>query len=204
MINHPDKNKHHSHDVFNNPQIFIEKFDAPERDEWQKPDEVITSFNLKEDSMVVDIGAGTGYFAVRIAPYVKNGKVIAFDQAPNMVSYIADRASKLGLSNVVAKTTRQDGSLELDEQADLIFLVDVYHHLEDRVAYFAKVAKHLKQNGILVVIDRTEEKISGQPIGHRVLREEVKAEMKEAGFKLIEERDFLLPIQYYLSFKRTS
>jgi hypothetical protein len=48
----------HSHDVFNNPEMFVEKFDAPERDDWQKPDEVIQSFKLSPDARVIEIGAG--------------------------------------------------------------------------------------------------------------------------------------------------
>jgi predicted methyltransferase len=81
--------------------------------------------------------------------------------------------------------------------------VDVYHHLRDRITYFSKIAPYLKQGGVLVLIDRTEEKIEGQPSGHRVSPDKVKEEMKEAGFALVEELDFLLPIQYYLAFKRT-
>lgn len=192
----------HSNSVFDNPEIFVEKFDAPSRDEWQKPDEVIKSFNLRDDSVVVDIGAGTGYFAVRIAPHVPNGRVICFDQSTQMVSYIKDRVSKLGLNNVEAHTTNADGGLELEEQADLIFSVDVYHHLQDRIGDFAKVSQYIKPEGVLVVIDRTEEKVEGQPTGHRVSPETVKEEMKEAGFEIVEELDFLLPVQYYLAFKR--
>lgn len=192
----------HSNSVFDNPEIFVEKFDDPARDKWQKLDEVIPSFSLRDDAVVVDIGAGTGYFAVRIAPHIQKGKVICFDQSTQMVSYIKDRVSKLGLNNVEAHTTNANGDLELEEQSDLIFSVDVYHHLQDRIGYFTKVSKHLKPGGVLVVIDRTEEKVEGQPTGHRVSPEKVKEEMKEAGFEIVEDLDFLLPVQYYLTFKR--
>jgi hypothetical protein len=78
----------------------------------------------------------------------------------------------------------------------------VYHHIEDRVAYFAKTLPYLKDNGVVVVIDRTEEKVEGQPRGHRVPASIVKEEMQRAGFKLFQELDFLSPVQYYLAFKR--
>ncbi|MFM2340231.1 MAG: hypothetical protein RLZZ360_867 [Candidatus Parcubacteria bacterium] len=208
MINNVGNNSEHHHgdysqNVFDNPEMFIEKFDGAERDGWQKPDEVIKSFNLRDDAVVVDIGAGTGYFTVRLAEQVRNGKVICFEQAPKMAEYLKDRVIGLGLANVDVQTTELDGSFKLEEQADLIFSVDVYHHLKDRIVYFTKVLESLKPEGQLVVIDRTEEKIEGQPMGHRVSPDKVKEEMKEVGFELIEELDFLLPIQYYLAFKRT-
>jgi cyclopropane fatty-acyl-phospholipid synthase-like methyltransferase len=199
--NTDDTSKHRN--AFDNPENFVEKFDGAKRDEWQKPDEVIRTFNLPDDAVVVEIGSGTGYFAVRLAEQVKNGKVIAFDQSANMVSYLEDRVSELGLNNIDAHTTEPDGSIALEEKAGLIFSVDVYHHMQDQIPYFSNLASQLKPEGKLVIIDRTEEEVEGQPSGHRIPVEKVKEEMKEAGFELVEELDFLLPIQYYLTFKPT-
>ncbi len=204
MKNNNNSNQGHSNNIFDNVEIFIEKFDGADRDEWQKPGKVIESFNLSDDSVVVEVGSGTGYFAVRLAPLLKNGKVICFDQSSRMTSYLENRAKELGLINVDARSTEPDGSFTLEEKANLIFSVDVYHHMKDRVAYFSKIAEYLKPDGIIVVIDRTDEKVEGQPTGHRVPKEEIKKEMKEAGFELVNDFDFLLPVQYYLVFKRSS
>jgi len=209
MIEHENNATEHHHtsqgqSVFDTPEMFVEKFDGPERDQWQKPDEVIASFNLPPDATVVEVGAGTGYFAVRLAEHVRNGKIITFDQSKNMASYLGNRVRELGLTNVESRVSEADGSLQMQEQADLIFSVDVYHHLQDRVAYFSKLSGHLKPDGVLAIIDRTEEKVEGQPTGHRVPAGTVKKEMREAGFELVNEFDFLLPIQYYLTFKRAS
>jgi SAM-dependent methyltransferase len=193
-INNEHESSHASQDVFNNPEIFIEKFDGADRDEWQKPDEVIKSFN---------IGAGTGYFSVRLAEQVRNGKVICFEQASKMAEYLQNRVRDLGLTNVEVRSDGTDGVFTLEKQADVIFSVDVYHHIQDPKRFFAKVAQNLSTDGVLVVIDRTEEKIEGQPTGHRVPAEKVIEEMGVAGFELVEKLDFLLPVQYYLSFKRT-
>ncbi len=194
---------HASRDVFNNPEIFVDKFDGPDRDEWQKPDEVIKSFKLRDDSIVVDIGAGTGYFSVRLAEQVRNGKVICFEQASKMAEHLQNRVRDLGLTNVEVRSDGTDGIFLLEKQADVIFSVDVYHHIQDPKRFFAEVAQNLSTGGVLVVIDRTEEKIEGQPTGHRVPAEKVIEEMRVAGFELVEKLDFLLPVQYYLSFKRT-
>lgn len=156
----PTSHNHgYSHNVFDNPEIFIEKFDGADRDEWQKPDEVIQIFHLSHDAKVVDIGAGTGYFTVRLAEHVRDGKVFAFEHAHKMAEYLQDRVNTLGLRNVEVHTTESDGSLKLTEQVDLIFSVDVYHHLDDRIGYFSRIAQYLKPEGVLVVIDRTEQNI---------------------------------------------
>lgn len=203
-LSHGDIHHGDSHSVFDNVEMFIEKFDGAERDDWQKPDEVIKSFNLPDNAVVVEVGAGTGYFAVRLAPHLKNGKVICFDQSSQMAAYLGNRAKELGLTNIDAHTTESDGSLKLEEKANLIFSVDVYHHLKDRIAYFSNIAQYLKPDGALAVIDRTEEKVEGQPTGHRVSKEKIKEEMREAGFELVTDFDFLLPVQHYLAFKRAS
>ena len=193
-----------SNNIFDNVDMFVEKFDGADRDEWQKPHKVIESFNLSDDAVVVEVGSGTGYFAVRLAPLLKNGKVICFDQSAQMISYLEKRTKELGLTNIDARTTEPDGNFKLEEKADLIFSVDVYHHMKDRISYFSDIAEYMKPNGAIVVIDRTDEKIEGQPMGHRVPKEKIKEEMKEAGFELVNDLDFLLPVQYYLAFKRAS
>ncbi len=198
-------NTHNDHkhppSPFDNPEKFIEKFDGVERDKWQKPDAVMQAFNLQDNAVVIEVGAGTGYFVMRLAEQLKNGKIIAFDQSANMTSHLQNRVRELGLSNVSAYTTETNGIIALEEKADLIFSVDVYHHMQNRIQYYTNLASQLKPEGRLVIIDRTEEKVEGQPLGHRVSAKRVKEEMRKAGFELVQELDFLLPIQYYLSFK---
>lgn len=204
---HTESNHHHSDSprgVFDNPKMLAKKFDAPERDEWQKPEKVIEAFNLSKDATVIEIGSSTGYFAVRIATQIPEGKMIGYEPSQKMANYLQVRAEELGLTNIDARTTEPDGSISQEEVADLIFSVDVYHHLQDRVAYFSNIASNLKSDGVLVIIDRTDEEVEGQPSGHRVPVNTVKEEMEEAGYELLEELDFLLPVQYYLAFKRTA
>ncbi len=201
-------NLNHSSDnyptIFDNPELFIEKFDGSDRDEWQKPDEVVKALGVKSNSVVAEIGAGTGYFTVRLAEHVKNGKIFAFEHAPKMADFLKNRVNNLGLDNVDVRTTHPDGSLVLENLADVIFSVDVYHHIPSRVEYFANVLKYLNNNGLVVIIDRTDEKVQGQPHGHRVPASTVKEELQAAGFQLFQELDFLLPVQYYLAFKRAA
>src|SRR5205085_2969879 len=111
-------------------------FDDPKRDEWQKPHEVILALALAPDAVVADIGAGTGYFAVRFARMLPKGKVYAADIEPDMVRHLTQRAKREQLANVFAVQSAPDDA-RLPEKVDLALLVDTYHHIDDRSRYFA-------------------------------------------------------------------
>lgn len=173
-------------------------FDDPERNAWQKPHEVIQALKLKPDAIVADIGAGTGYFSMRLAHMTPQGKVYAVDAEPDMVKYLADRAARDKLKNVIAVQAQPDNP-RLPEKADLILLVDVYHHIGTRERYFRKLRESLKPGGRLAVIDFTMETRRGPPPTGRVAPDVVKKEMQNAGYVIGVEHNFL-PDQYFLVF----
>src|SRR5689334_10375863 len=90
----------HEHS-FQGAQKWAHVFDDPERDAWQKPHDVIAALALKPEASVADIGAGTGYFAARLANMLKAGRVYAVDIEPDMVQYLAERAKREGLENLI-------------------------------------------------------------------------------------------------------
>lgn len=183
---------------FSNAEKWAQVFDDPARDAWQKPHEVIQALKLKPDAVIVDIGSGTGYFAARFAHMVPQGKVYGIDTEPDMVKYLAARAKREGLNNIVAVQARP-GALRLPQPADLIILVDVYHHIEDRVAYFHALQEFLQPGGRLAVIDFRMDSPVGPPRAARIAPEQVKAELQRAGYALTGEYGFL-PNQYFLLF----
>src|SRR5688572_32918293 len=87
---------------FSDAEKWAHVFDDPERDAWQKPHHVIQALGLRPEAVIADIGAGTGYFAVRFANMVPKGKVYAVDVEPDMVRYLAERAQKEKRPNLVA------------------------------------------------------------------------------------------------------
>ena len=186
---------------FGDAEKWAHVFDDPERDAWQKPHQVIQALGLRPDAVIADIGAGTGYFAVRFANMVPAGKVYAVDVEPDMVRYLAERAKKEKRANLVA-VKGAAGDPRLPEKADLVVLVDVYHHIEQRERYFRALAGSLKPNGRIAVIDFRMDSPSGPPKSARVAPERVKAELAAAGYALSEEHGFL-PRQYFLVFTRT-
>ena len=190
----PSTHEHSFHDA----EKWSKVFDDPERDAWQKPHEVIQALALAPDAVVVDIGAGTGYFAVRLAHSVPRGRVYAIDTEPDMVKHLAERAQTNGLKNLSALRGEPDDA-RIPQKADLVLLVDVYHHIEDRERYFRKLADSLKPGGRLAVIDFKLDTPRGPPKRARIAPDRVKAELKGAGYALAQEHAFL-PDQYFLVF----
>lgn len=183
---------------FDDPQRWSAVFDDPARAAWQKPDEVIRALALKPADRIADIGAGTGYFAVRLARAAPQGIVFAADIEPKMVAHLADRAKKEGLANVRAVQAKA-ASPELPEPVDLALVVDTYHHIDTRADYFRRLKGSLKPGGRVAIIDFKRNAPEGPPKRLRVSARQIAAEMKAAGYKLARSHAFL-PRQNFLEF----
>lgn len=177
-------------------------FDDPARDEWQKPQQVIEALRLAPDAVVADIGAGTGYFTVRLAQALPGGQVIAADLEPDMVRYIEQRARQMNLGNVTAVQAAADDP-RLPSGIDCVLVANTYHHIGDREAYFRRLAAVLKPGATVAIIDHRPDSPTGPPVAMRVPAQTVKAEMQRAGYVLVAEHDFL-PRQHFLVFRRAT
>jgi predicted methyltransferase len=190
----------HTHDhSFGDSEKWAKVFDDPKRDAWQKPHEVIRALALKPDAVIADIGSGTGYFSMRFAHMVPKGKVYGVDTEPDMVKHLAERAKREGLGNITA-VEAAPGDPHLPEKVDLVILVDVFHHVEDRERYFGKLRDSLKPGGRVAIIDFRMDSREGPPKAARIAPAQVKSELKQAGYVLDREHGFL-PNQYFLVFR---
>jgi ubiquinone/menaquinone biosynthesis C-methylase UbiE len=188
----------HQHS-FKDAEQWAQQFDDPKRDAWQKPHEVIQALALKPDAVIADIGSGTGYFSVRLAHMVPKGRVYGVDIEPDMVKYLAERAKRDGLKNLIALTGAPDDPL-LPEKVDFILMVDTFHHIQDRDRYFRTLQDSLKPGGRIAIIDFRMDSTDGPPKSARSTPEGVKAELNRAGYGLVQEHTFL-PKQYFLIFQ---
>jgi predicted methyltransferase len=170
------------------------------RDNWQKPEEVIKTMRLQPGQVIVDIGAGNGYFTRRFAAAVgPAGKAIGIDIDSSAVRSMTADAKRLGLTNYEARLVPADDPMLAAASADVIFLCDAYHEINDRVAYFTRVKAALRAGGRLVIVDYLKKPGHGDK--HSISKEEVLNELQQAGYRLTKEFDLLLPRQLFLEFE---
>ena len=194
----PSKPDHMEH-RFDDPERYAKSFDDPARDSWQLPDRVIDALKLSPDASVADIGAGTGYFSVRLARAVPQGKVYAVDVEPSMLEYIRKRAAGAGLNNV--ETVRASAaSPSLPKAVDVVLIVDTYHHLPARATYFRDLTKSLTPRGRVAIVDFRKDSPEGPPPEFRFEADQIINEMRLARYSLEARHDFL-PRQHFLVFK---
>ena len=193
---------------FEHADEWAKRFDDPSRDAWQKPDAVVGMLGLAASAIVADVGAGTGYFSVRLARAVPQGKVLASDIEPDMVRYLGERATREQLGNLVAVQGKPE-SPQLPEPADVILLVDVVHHIghgaDDRVAYFTRLQQQLREGGRIAIVDfkpDAPDDAPGPPKAHRSAAATMVAELAQAGFVEHARDEQTLPYQYVLQFVR--
>ena len=188
------------HRSFDDADKWAKEFDNPERDAWQRPEEILDALNLQRNSFVADIGAGTGYFSVKLAKRIPEGKILAADTEPDMVRYLGERALREHLPNLVPVQASADAA-NLPDPVDIVLVVDTYHHIGNRIQYFAKLKSSLRTGGRLVIIDFKADSPNGPPAQHRISPQKVTEELKAAGYLLMETLKFL-PRQYCLVFAK--
>lgn len=183
---------------------YLEQLDRPERDQHQKPSQVVEALGLKPGVAVADLGSGSGYFTRRFVEAVtETGMVYAIDIEQEMLTYTKESLVHLHIPFTAEFILARPDSPKLPaDSVDLIFVCNTYHHLENRATYFSNVKSALKAGGRIAIIDFYHDDRSG-PLGfpkhHLVPRETVVTEMTQAGYKLLREQTFL-PRQYFLEF----
>jgi len=193
---HGDANAHMNQAPF---ESLVASFDSVERAAWQKPDEVIAALGDLAGKTVMDIGSGTGYFSFRLVAAGAN--VICADVDERFLAHIAARKTELGLTDEQMELRKVpfDSSLLSEAEADLVIIVDTYHHIQNREAYFAEVLAGLKPGGRLVVVDffKRDQPV-GPPTEMKLDSATIVEELRDAGFEELEVNEDLLPYQYII------
>ncbi len=193
-----DATSHHS---FSGVDQWVKVFDDPKRADWQKPDEVVKALGLKPGMIVADLGAGTGYFERPLSKAVApGGIVLAVDTDTDMVRHLADRTRLEGTTNVIPVLADPDQPFLPAGRVDRVLIVDTYHHIDDRLHYFGRMKESMAPGGRVAIVDFHKRPMPvGPPLQHKLPREFVLDEMKQAGWTLAGEETFL-PYQYLLLF----
>lgn len=172
------------------------------RGSWQRPD-IVSSLITRPDMTVVDLGAGTGYFADLFSPQLPEGKIIALDPEASLTTWMEERKERDSLDNVsIRQITENDPGLDqLSDEIDLLFVGYTYFHFSDPVTYFReKVHPYIQDKTVVAIADMAP--AQGQA-RHTVSDQQVIREMTEAGFHL-DTMPTTLYEQYLIVFKKTS
>lgn len=197
---------HGGRDRHGNPHDFatyLARLEDPERDAWQKPDEVVAALGLAEGAVACDLGTGPGLFAIRLARAVgPAGRVHAIDVDPRMLELLARRAAEAGVSNVKAHLAA-GGEIALPpEPCDVVLVVNAFHHFASAEA-LRRLAGALRPGGRIAIVDFHDWELPvGPPAEHRLSRAAFLALAGEAGLEVAEERSFL-PYQYFFLLRRS-
>jgi ubiquinone/menaquinone biosynthesis C-methylase UbiE len=177
--------------------------EGPDRDAWQKPDLLMDALRVGEGSVVADVGAGGGWFTVRLARRVgPNGTVYAQDVQPQMLEAIGRRVQREGYRNVKPVRGEADDPKLPSGALDAALIVDSYHEFANPVALLSNLAASLKPGGRVGIVNFTKDGGGpGPPMAERVDAQKVIDEASQAGLRLVSRESFL-DFQYMLIFGR--
>jgi ubiquinone/menaquinone biosynthesis C-methylase UbiE len=174
--------------------------EGPDRDAWQRPEQIMDHLGIAEGTVVADLGAGGGWFTIRLANRVgPNGVVYAQDIQPEMIGAISRRVEREGLKNVKTVLGAADDP-QLPAPVDVVLIVDAYHEMDDPRTLLRKLRTSLKRGGRIGIVEFTKNGYGpGPPMEDRVDAERVIRDAQAAGLKLESRGDFLR-YQYLLEF----
>ena len=165
----------------------LAKLNDPERLADVNPDRLLAAAGAAAWRTVVDMGAGTGLFAVELARRLPVATVYAVDVAPEMIEWMAGHLPDDVRGRV--RPLLSDGVTVLlpDAHADLVVLINVYHEFDERPRVLAELRRLLRPGGTVLVADwKAEETPTGPPLWHRVPEDAIRQELAAAGFEAIQ------------------
>ena len=179
---------------------YVAKLEGEDRADWQQPDAVVRALGVAPGHTVVDVGAGPGYFAIRLAR--AGAHVFAVEVEPKLIELLRDRVRDAGATDGVTPVFGlPDDPLVPPASCDLALVIDTFHHFPDGVAYLRRLVRALRPGGRIVNIDFHKRELPvGPPLEHKIAREEFLAQAKKAGLELVREETFL-PYQYFLELR---
>ncbi len=173
-----------------------------ERETEEKPEQVVEAMDLQPDSVVADIGAGTGYFSFRIAPRIPRGKVLAVDIQPEMLEAIEKKKVATGIANVETVLGSIEDPKLAPESIDLALLVDAYHEFSHPHEMMSALVRALRPGGRIVLVEYRGEDPSVPILPlHKMTEAQAVKEMATVGLHLLQNFS-LLPQQHLMVFEK--
>ncbi len=182
----------------------VSTYEDENRDIWQKPDRVIDLLGPLNDKTVVDIGAGTGYFAFRLLSEAH--KVIAVEIDEEFTAFLHAKKAQLPAhlqKKFEVRLAQPDDPMLAPSEADAILLVNTYAYMDDRITYFDRLKSKLTDQAKIVIIEFKMNNIpNGPPTDEKVSSSSVATELRQAGYSEIHIDDQTLDYQYIVTARR--
>ena len=181
-----NRDRHGPRDI----QHYIAMLQRDERVSELDPEGVIRQLAIAPTAVVADVGAGPGVFSLPLARHLSAGLVYAVDVEPRQLDALRENLRQARIENVIPVLASYADPYLPPHGVDWIFIVDTYHHLENRVAYLRRLETDLAADGRLVILEYKPGDLPvGPPAAHKLSREKRYAELREAGFARIERFD---------------
>ncbi len=177
---------------FSEPERLTLIFDGENREEWQRTSYILHSMALKENDIIADVGAGTGYFSKLFSDYVKQGKVYAIDCEPNMVDFMDQRFAKEKVDNIATIQSLPDDPC-IPNDCTIVFLANAYRFITNREQFLQNVYEQTQQDAQYVIVD-----FKGS--NARVSPAQAIEEVTRAGFEVSDFDTTGCPDHYILKF----
>lgn len=179
---------------FSDPERLKEIFDAENREEWQKTSYIMKYLQLNSNTIIADVGAGTGYFSDLFSQKLSDGKVYAIDCETNMVTYLKNRFSNSRLNNVdIIQSKGEDPCIPVN--VDMVFIANTYRFINDRATFLCNLFQQVESHTRLVFVD-----FKGSHA--RVSADMAINEVQQAGFEIINLDITGCPDHYILTFRK--
>jgi ubiquinone/menaquinone biosynthesis C-methylase UbiE len=161
----------------------LQKLNDPKRLEYLKPDLIWETLSLSDPHVLVDIGAGTGFFALRFAKKMAGGTVYACDISDIMISWMKENVLP-GTGDAVVPVKMEESRVPLPNGiADLVYMINLHHELEEPEEVISEARRMLREGGMIAIIDwKKEETPEGPPLSIRVSEEDIGKQVAEGGF----------------------
>ena len=176
--------------------------ERPMREQEERTDLLIKGMNLNPSDHVADIGAGSGYFAFRMASLIPQGKVLAVDISPQMLGIIRARIKENKVTNVIPVQSTITRTMLDPETIDKALIVDAYHEFSHPMEMAKSIFQSLKKNGQLILIEyrKEDDSVPIKPL-HKMSEKQAIKEVEAVGFKWEKTLD-ILPQQHFMIFTK--
>ena len=176
----------------------LAKLNDPKRLEYLNADIIWEKADLKNPSVLIDIGAGTGFFALLFSEKMKKGKVYACDISDEMLSWMEDNLPSESKGRVIPVKMEESSVPLPDAMADLVYMINLHHEFEEPLRILEEALRLLTRGGKLLILDwKKEQTPEGPPLEIRVTEEAIESQMRKAGFRGI-IKYAVLPYHYFL------